>query len=214
MQKGFAVTYILAGILVLALVAGGALYLGTKNIQQLFIKTDEQVIPTIPSTQGQNVLPDKSSNILIEEIAYKPDSSWSTYIDNIAKFSIQYGPQQKVVDHKEGKNVVFLTCSEDTDKGQVCLSGFRIQVYNDYTGGSRREWLLKEFPSLKTYELSFEEVLVSGVKTLIVSANDPGSTSETYALMSKNNKMYMLAYPGGSKSKNEVKKVLSTFKFN
>lgn len=180
---------------------------------------DEQILPTFKFTgqsgSGTDVsqVPDPVSSTPLT-IQYKPQPGWNTYTDTVAKFSVQYGPRDKISSSEQGKEVFSLSCFDDPTRGELCMQGFNISVNSDYNGGSRREWLLNRIPDLKTYDLSYEEVVVSGVRSLIVFADDSGSTSNTYVLMPKNNKMYRLHYPGGSQSKDAVKEILSTFKFN
>lgn len=236
-QKGFAPILIILSIVLLLGVAGGAYYLQSKealpHFGQSTVKTPTSVSQVPVSTSQTSISPTQSvakttisptptvinetADLKAEIIYFKQDPSLSTYTDNKAKFSVQYGANGKIASSEEGKEVSFLSCIKDpkltNGKDELCLQGFSIQVYDDYNGGSRREWLLNKNSNLKTYELSYEDVVVSGVKTLIVSADDSGSLSWTYVLMPKNNKMYQLFYPGGRNTRDNVKGVLSTFKF-
>lgn len=170
--------------------------------------------PTVVTTSKPTVAPVSNGEI----IAFNPNPAWPTYTDTKAKFTVQYGPQGKISSSEEGKEVTFLACTTDpkltNGRDELCLQGFSIRIFDDYNGGSRREWLINKNPSINSYDLSFEEVVVSGVNSLMVFADDPASMSFAYVLMPKNNKMYELFYRGGKKSGDLLKtQILSTFKF-
>ena len=110
--------------------------------------------PTIHPSTTESLIPTSTTEDLpTETISYSPKTDWLTYTDNIAKFKIQYPPKHKLGDEiTEGSNIYFLNCGgKDPKTGdELCLSGFSIDVYNDYTQGSRRIWLNSKIPFYKT----------------------------------------------------------------
>lgn len=85
MQKGFGTVYILLGILVLGLVAGGAYYLGKSNTTPQ-LPTPAPFYP--PPSSTPPTPPDKNLPVLNKT----PDkiTDWKIYRDNSFKFSINY----------------------------------------------------------------------------------------------------------------------------
>jgi len=155
----------------------------------------------------------------IEVIDYEPMSSWQTYTDSEANYSVQYPESFILGGSNLGRNAYFNSCLDDEKLGRICLTGFSIVVFDDYDGGSRRVWYEKEHPDF-LIDPYYEEVIVDEVKTLIIMDGNSGGSTGSSVLIPKGNNMYEISFPSGwnpetgEKAGLEFfKQVLSTFKF-
>lgn len=122
-----------------------------------------------------------------------PPLNWQVYTDQEKKFSVHYPQNYKLGTSESDTSVSFLSCNNNE---QICLSGFWITVFNDYDGGSRREWHNKIFPNT-LYKPYYEDYPVSGVNALIIMDGNTGGSTGSSLLIPKGNKMYFIAFPGG-----------------
>ena len=210
----------LLGVLVFTGAVFGAYKFGQRQIQPAPqpTPTPEVVITPTPEPTVAEVSQPSPTPITIEKIPYKPISSWQTYTDSQAKFSVQYPPNYKIGASFLGREVYFWSCVNDPKRGEVCLSGYTVRIFDDYDGGSRRAWAEKKFGGIANPY--YEDVLVAGINALIVMESDPGSVSESWVLMPKANKMYVFGFPFGWNHETGekpdfdfIKQVLSTFRF-
>lgn len=162
-------------------------------------------------------LPSPSPTPNIEKIIYKPDSTWQTYTDTTARFSIQYPSNYKLNDVVTGKSVNFLNCGQST-AGPICTTGYSVNVFDDYDGGSRRAWLNRKQPGF-LIEPYFQDALVAGSKALIAMDGNTGGSTGSFILIPKGNRMYLFVFPFGwnpeTKEKSGldfIKQILSTFR--
>ncbi len=135
---------------------------------------------------------------------------WLKYEDNGAGFSVKYPDYYQLNDEatQKGSKASFLNCS-----GPYCGAGFTITLYDDYSGGSRREWLAEKF-DLSTYELTYEEIGVDGVNALVVNADDSGSNGMTYVVIpGGGSQIFLLTKTSGGESNDFLNQILSTFEF-
>lgn len=84
MQKGFGIIYILIGILVLGLVAGGAYYLGKSTSPQ---PTPQPFYPPPSSTPS---LPPLDKNLPILNKTSDQTANWKTYTNQKFHYSLEY----------------------------------------------------------------------------------------------------------------------------
>lgn len=211
MQKGQVLIFLLVGILILA-AASGAYYLGKSQSTE-----PAKNIPASPEPSSQSI-PPQTTTTTTPSPTNKPTvtnqrTDWLTYTDTKAGFSIQYPSTMKINELIAGQKVEFLNCG-----GGPCLSGMKIVLYNDYTGGSRKEWLNGKF-DLSTYSPYYEDLNVAGVNALVAATRDPGSNNTVFVVIPKENNVWLYNAPGDAISAsqkpnlNEDKEILSTFKF-
>lgn len=216
MRRGFVNLGVAILVLVVALVAWD-LYLRKPNITQP--ARSPEPAPTIQEGE-RSASPAPTATGTIEKIVYKPISSWKTYKDTQAKFSIQYSEEEKIGDSKPGQSVAFISCQTYPDKREVCLPSFNVSIHSDYSGGSRRQWFDKKFGKT-LFNPYYEDVLVAGIKALIIMDGNTGGSTATFVLIPKGLKtMYLLDFPFGWNPKTGdksglavIKKILSTFAF-
>lgn len=237
-QKGFTQVYILIALIVLGAV-GGAYYLGTTKSSiprvqdQVIVSQAPQPIitskpiltpvttsrPTDSTKATDNT--EQAEELKTETISYKPDSSWSTYTDKVAKFTIQYPPEHKVSDaSKEGQEVYIWSCGfNDPNRGKICSGGFSLRIYNDYDQGSRREWVSKKFAPYKPYYLNW---IIDGKKALVMIEGNPGGSSSMLVAIPNGSQMvvYSKGFVSWDPDTNKLpdltyqKNILSTFRFD
>jgi len=177
------------------------------------------VVATLTPEPTATASPQPSpSPVSIEKIPYQPIASWQTYTDSQAEFSVQYPEKQKLGDSSPGKSVYFLSCLDDPQRGEICLTGYQIFVYDDYDGGSRREWYTRKFN--EPYRPFYQDVIVAGVKALIIMDGNTGGSTGSFVLIPRGNKIYFFSFPFGwnpdTKEKSGldfIKQILSTFRF-
>ncbi|OGG10308.1 hypothetical protein A2154_02615 [Candidatus Gottesmanbacteria bacterium RBG_16_43_7] len=171
-----------------------------------FSEAEDNISPsTVPSAQ---VIP------------YRPQTEWTTYSDQIANFTVQYPQNYKLGGSDPGVSVYFTSCSNDPQRGEICLSGFRITVYDDYTGGSRRAWFETKNPNFLISPY-YEDVIVNGLNTPIIMDGNIGGSTGSFALIPKGNMIYLFGFPFGwnpeTKEKpgiDTIKQILATFKIS
>lgn len=215
---------ILFSILGIVLAAGlvfAGYKLGQRQIQPgpQPTPTSEVVITPAPEPTVAEVSQPSPSPVSIEKIPYKSISSWQTYTDSQANFSVQYPENYKLQNPIPGKSVNFLSCLTDPQRGEICLSGYSITIYDDYDGGPRRAYFEKKRPNFLV-EPYYQDVSVAGIKTLVIMDGNTGGSTGSFILIPKGNKMYFFDFPFGwnpdTKEKpglDFIKQVLSTFRF-
>lgn len=215
MRRGFVNLGVAILVLVVALVAWD-IYLRKPNITQP--ARSPEPAPTIQEGE-RGTSPAPTATSTTEKIVYKPISSWKTYNDTQAKFSIQYREEEKIGDSKSGQSVAFISCQTYPDRGEVCLPSFNVSIHSDYLGGSRRQWFDKKFGKTLVSPY-YEDVLVAGMKTLIIMDGNTGGSTASFVLIPKGKTMYLLDFPFGWNPKTGdksgltvIKKTLSTFAF-
>lgn len=166
-------------------------------------------------------------------IAYKYEPTWETYTDEIAGFSMQYNlvPEGEFQMHLKlessikGEKAVIFSCNTPTSGPmvgkEICLSGYTIEVKNNYSGGSRREWLRENYTKdLNCSDIYYANVNIAGTNA-IMSTSNCGSFGETYVAIPKGNKMIVYSFSGFSYDKKTEKFIIpdyyknqiATFKF-
>ena len=145
--------------------------------------------------------------------------NWQTLVDQVAKFSIQYPPNYKVAEYSNGSGGYLLGCINDPNRGELCMSGFSIKIYNNYSGGSRREWLFAQYPNIKNFLINpvFKDLNVQNVNVLAVLDTNSGGSTGSWAIIPKGTQIILLTFPVGgdisSPGFKSIKQFLSTFKF-
>ena len=190
MKKGNVAIVVI--LLVTAALIVGAYYLG-KQSDKMSISEANISSPT------PNPSPSAISVTAIPKLTSKYDyAGWQTYTDSKAGFSIGYSPQEKILDKKEGEFVYF--------------SRYRVVVYSDYDGGSRRQWFNSKFDT-STYQVAYEDYSVFRVNALIIKLSDPGSMGSTNVVIPRGREVYLYSASSGSESLDITKQIISTFKF-
>lgn len=173
------------------------------------VQPSVQPTPSLEPTPTPQSSPVASSSSTPKKVTKSTTdyTGWQTYRDTQAGFSIKYPADHKTVDANvvAGKSVSFTNCALGT-----CSTGFSIEIYNDYTGGSRREWLGTKF-DLSTYQVTYEDYSVAGVNALIANVSDSGSTGAVYVVIPKGNRVFLVSR--GASGVDYLKSKLDTFAF-
>lgn len=165
------------------------------------------------------ISPTATSDLPTQNIPFKSNSSWERYDDSVAQFSIQYPTGYKIGEASPGKQVYFLNCLvKDKDGKELCMSGFNIQVYNDYNGGSRRSWLTSKFDLYKPY---YKNLTMAGTNALMAIEGNTGGSSSMLIAIPKGSTMLVLSQSfvawdpdtGRLPDLTYMNEVLSTFEF-
>lgn len=165
-------------------------------------------------------------------IKYMPKSDWQTYTDEVAKFSFQYNPtpigqyssHQSLGKYQPGQNVMISGCNTPpkglTSGYEVCLGLYEFLVYNNYDGGSRRDWYNKNFNIQPSCSLYYSDLSIAGKNALLVT-NDCSSWGETSILIPNGSQMIFFTKSGYIRDDktgkitlpDQIQETLSTFKF-
>lgn len=218
MNKGFAPILVLLAVVLVGGVGVGW-YLSNTGVIPKFTgpaTTSQSPAPDIEQPSAPPEVPEAEETeegVVVETISYKENPSWQTYTNAEKKFSVQY-PSTSKIDTQTNERVVFLSCGNYPPHGDLCLRGYSITVYDDYDGRSRREWLLRKFPDLKTYPLYYEEFVIQGKKSLLVGTADTGSNNDVFILIPNGKMMYVYNAPGSANKATLVidKERISTFR--
>ncbi len=202
MQKGFAPILILVGILVIALVGGGAYYFGTKKAPAQ--QTSQPVTAPEPMTQQLPTSPVPDASPVptgIDETA-----NWKTYTNSIGKYEFKYPEniQLTEVGYNRGEFVILQIKSNE---------GIQIDIRTK-PEISLDDWLKKHNQSSGFDILSSKELLVDGVRAIQIHTSSIGMGGER----EEGNSVYMIAngrlFQIANGSTEEIlNKILSTFKF-
>lgn len=179
--------------------------------------TSEASPAPTPSVEEQK----PTEELPTETLRYQPNSSWSTFTDNVAGYSIQYPKGYKLGDGiREGENVYFLNCTAKDPRtgGELCLSGFGLQIYYDFNQGSRRTWLNQKFPVYKPY---YQNYIIDGKKALVAIEGNPGGSSALFIAIPNGSTMvvYTKTFVAWDPDTGKLpdltydKQILQTFKF-
>ncbi|MBN1168293.1 hypothetical protein JXA63_00225 [Candidatus Woesebacteria bacterium] len=249
-QKGFAHLFLI--IIVVLVVIGAVGYLGYQNAQlkkqtgETVVTSETSDIQASPSEPSVNVTPNSDQteqdattttegDLQTIVVPYTNQPSWETYVDDIAGFSIQYieSPQGefnshlKVYEAEKGKYVKFHTCntpvSGPNSGKELCFRYFDIDVRNNYSGGSRRQWLKSNYYNINNVSCTpiyFANVQMAD-SNAILATSDCSSFGETYVAIPKGNSIITFfsnafSYNNDTnefKLNDHFKKYLSTFKF-
>lgn len=192
-QKGFVPIVLLAGALIVAIVVGGAYYLGksssNKNVDKEIINT---IIPTpYPSifesntrieegkTNKQPTIITKVSpplvptlTVSVHKITHKTVSGWPKYESSLG-FNYQYptsysSPKKNPVDPMAGQAKYCEFTSTRKVEGTQNVESLTIRI-RPYTGGSRREFLMNTFGLDRSKILKVEESELAGLKGLVIT---------------------------------------------
>lgn len=106
-QKGFALIFILIGVLLLALVGGGAFYFSRlsdiKSQPQNYVITSQTLQPTVvPSEQNQSQIP-PFFNIVSSQDA----TNWKIYKNDYWKFQFKYPPTWSFINYRSDNDTKF-----------------------------------------------------------------------------------------------------------
>lgn len=233
-EKGF-INYILLGTIVIMLMAG-TYYLGRFSNNNFTVeKTIENKDVSLPSSSIESDTKTSPSPAIeepkaLEEIVYKPMSTWNTYTDDQAKFLIQYPENFSISEYStsKGGSVDFRIkgagnyfCMPGFETGG-CLSGYMVLIKEDYDGGSRRAWFDRKHPDL-VREREIKEYKIAGVNSLLIFNKEFGTPLGVVALIPRNKEMFEIYFyfssPEGSSQKiiedrtTHIQKILPTFKF-
>jgi len=142
------------------------------------------------STQSSPQVSVESNNSLPTNIlTYTFHNDWQTYSDSIAGFSFQYPPRHKFAEIPiEGKSVYVLNCFDSPQQKDLCTSAFTIDIYKDYNGGSRRQWLNEKFSVYKPYYMNW---VIDRVSALVAIEGNPGGSSGLFIAIPKNKTMIL-----------------------
>ncbi len=188
MQRGFAGIFIVFGLIIITVIAGGAYYLGkfssnTNNSAEPQLAQTATPQPIVTNTQGesspqQNIVgkatpaPIASSAVSARKIQYKSAQGWSKYESSLG-FTYQYptgysSPKKNPVDPMAGqpKYCEFITTRKP--EGAQNVESLTIRV-RPFTGGSRREFLINTFGLGNSQVLKVEESELSGLKGLVMT---------------------------------------------
>ncbi len=155
-------------------------------------------------------------------IKYSPKSDWQTYTDDLANYEIQFEPTSKVHEYPGatvmGESLSVTACRfKDPQGKEVCLTDYSIRVFNNYTGGSRRDWLQENLNAYKPYYMHW---IIDGKNALVAIDGNPGGSSSLNILIPNGNQMivFMVSGVAWDPDTGKVpdlayeKSVLSTFK--
>lgn len=189
---------------------------------------------TISPTPFEN----NQSDLPVIRIPYKNKKDWASYVDSKDGFSFEYqnNPSgaakfyEKIKNFKEGEYVDVFSCftpPEGPAVGkEICSLEYGVKIYYNYNGGSRRDWLARNFNLWENCDTSlypryYADVYLGSNKGLLYTSECEGSFGVTYLLFPKSNKMIVI-FKDGHSIDIEKKKIkisdffyerLSTFKF-
>jgi hypothetical protein len=172
-------------------------------------------------------------------IYYQNKKDWATYIDLKGGFSFQYennpsGPAkfyEKINDFKEGEFVDVFSCFTPNEGpfagNENCSFEYTVKVYYNYTGGSRRIWLINNLPFEKECDISlypryYADVYLGNKRGLLYTSECEGSFGVTYLLFPKAGSKMIVVLKDSHSIDLDKKKIkindffyetLSTFKF-
>ncbi len=217
MQKGFAPIFILVGILVLTVVAGGAYYFGKSQAPK-----SQNPLPIVTSIASPSATPDETAN-------------WKTYTSEDTTFSFKY-PSDWIYETKKttlevkGKkyNATSVLAGRPLTEEQRKLQGYidindAPKTYNDF---SLLYATHTDFTNLTADNL-VEELInkrasqVDNPKTLLLSNNiqakEVGYGCQAYCidvLFKKNSTIFDTSTgPNAESNISTLRQILSTFKF-
>lgn len=203
MQRGFTPIMLLVGILVLALVGGGAYYFGTlKNTPQ----TQDYVL--ISQTPKPTQTPDETAN-------------WKTYTDEQSGYSMKY-PVDWVIDPNcsansvSVSNVCFSSPDLERDARPIVRKGGLITVSRyKFVQSTLRDFNIDDFCKLDI-STNCKQIKLDQMEAWQREVNDAALSTEVIVL--KDKKMFLGIISGyTSTSEKSIQKVhdqiLSTFKF-
>lgn len=225
MQKGQTGILILAGIVLVIALVGGAYYLGKSAT----LKSSPAPVVTSPASRDeQTPQPSPSSSPSLDETA-----NWKTYTSTKYGFTLKYPndweikSENEIVDSVTTKTT--LQSSDLTIKeinipgvgGEQVTNGSKLEISASNNENFKSYEQLKDFMENKytgfplNYFTSSREIIVDGVKSIIKS----GRTVTTLALGSsfgyffKNGVTYQLTFTNVQDDDRIFIQILSTFKF-
>lgn len=165
-------------------------------------------------------------------IQYASKANWQTYTDEVSGFSIQFNtnPVQPYNSHQslglqqQGKSVSVNGCNTPpngpTAGKEVCLEQYSIEIYNNYNGGSRREWFNQNFNNDPNCQKYYSDLSLANRNAMIITS-DCSSWGETSVLVPNGSQMIFFTTKGYSRNDSTGKialsdwlqGALSTFKF-
>lgn len=192
MQKGFALIYILVGILVLGIVIGGVYYLG--KISNKPIPTSQVSVTSTPKVTDET-------------------ANWKTYTNNTYGYEIKFPDNYAVPTQTEKQK-------SQLSEGQnmcVMLAGTqKCAVVIDYWQESLNDVLKKEAPTDNSQPKEYSNQYVKGkmyvykmgesTTTVLIIIPKPGSNIGVITLSYTN-------YPGDIETSKIIDRIISTFRF-
>ena len=134
-----------------------------------------------------------SADLPTETLVYKQQPDWQTYTDNVVGFSFQYPAENNKLANS-------------------------VQIYNDYDGSSRREWLKKKFSGYQPYYMNW---VIDGANALVAIEGNTGGSSGLLIAIPKNKTMivFSASFVAWDPQTDKLpdlsfyKQILSTFRF-
>lgn len=203
-----------------------------KQMASVQVQSTPSPIPTATPDETASQAPTGDLANQSITIKYSSKSDWQTYIDEVAKFSLQYdtiptppySSHQSLGNHQAGKSITIMGCNTPPSgpgAGQeVCLEQYTVTVYANYNGGSRRDWMgknINDYPNCQRY---YADVSVAG-KNSLLATSDCSSWGETYVLIPNGSQMIVFLTKGYSRNNTTgkitlpgwIQEALSTFQF-
>ncbi len=196
---------------------------------ETYEKTFDQILSTFKFTE--KVLPTETITSSLS-IKYSPQADWQIYADEKARFSFQYnsvfsgqnGVRQSVVHSDPGRGVTINSCfiaeAGPAAGKEICSQYFSIGIYENYQGGSRREWMKANINDSLSCLKQYSDILIAG-KNALVATSDCSSWGETYILIPNGSQMIVFIFQqnirdektGNVNLPDDWQKTLATFKF-
>lgn len=228
---------LLAAIAFILFVAVIALAYQNYRLRQPFTSVSPSFTASLPSppisTAPFKITPTVGSGNQSLVIKYAPKSSWQTYTDKVAGFSLQYNTNpiqpynlyQALGINIAGKNVSIMTCNTPLGgpnaNKEICLEAYSVSIYDSYSGGSRHQWFtqnIQDYPACQRY---YADLALASKNALLVTSNC-SSWGETYILVPGDSRMIVFLVKGYIRNDSTgkivlpewLKETLSTFAIN